>query len=408
MKIDIALKINIVQSSECIILSCRVATEEVTAEMCMLGISTTQAEENYDSAGSLVQEPQSEIMEERYSSIIAASTCQSFDEASQSLPFTPAPFQKIGACALASGHHVALRIATGCGKMSVPLLAIKMLNKTTPPGKVIITQPLDGLLMQSLQNSICKSASISMGGEVEYGGVRSGRLSHDLDYILSEEVEVIFGHPESFATPVGKQVLAELERRGKIKLIVFDEVHTLLHWSGFREDILRLSASIRAYAPSAPVCIMSATVTTPELRTLIKSLDLTPNPVLLANSPLQSHIKISFLRRPPNVFGVSGVEDEDGQVTRPGLIQMLERIYFDKMFADQAAGKEPKKAVIFFRGLEKQAAVAAYLRSRTGQRSAKEACFVSIHSELRPPTVRQGDKWRWPGFKIMVKSKNEH
>ena len=226
-------------------------------------------------------------------------------------------------------------------------------------------------------------------------GLRSSQFCQDLDYILSEEVEVIYGHPESFATSVGKQVLAELERRGMIKLVVFDEVHTLLHWSGFREDMMRLSASIRAFAPSAPVCIMSATVTTPELRTLIKALDLTPSPVLLANSPLQKHIKVSFVRRPPNVFGVSGVEDEDGQLTRPGLIQILERIYFDQMFADKAAGKEPKKAVIFFRGLEKQAAVAAYLRTRTGQRSAKDACFVSIHSELRPPTVRQGDKWSW-------------
>ena len=125
---------------------------------------------------------------------------------------------------------------------------------------------------------------------------------------------------------------------------------------------------------------------------MIKSLDLTPSPVLLANSPLQSHIKISFVRRPPNAFGVSGVEDRDGQVTSPGLIQILERIYFNQMFADVAAGNKPKRAVIFFRGLEKQAAVAAYLRTRTGQRSAKDACFVSIHSELRPPTVRKGDK----------------
>ena len=48
-------------------------------------------------------------------------------------------------------------------------------------------------------------------------GLRSSQFCQDLDYILSEEVEVIYGHPESFATSVGKQVLAELERRGMIK-----------------------------------------------------------------------------------------------------------------------------------------------------------------------------------------------
>ena len=43
--------------------------------------------------------------------------------------------------------------------------------------------------------------------------------------------------------------------------------------------------------------------------------------------------------------------------------------------------------------LDKQAAVASYLRSRTGQKSAREACFVAIHSELRPPTAKKmGDK----------------
>ena len=344
-----------------------------------------QAEENYRRAGCLVPEPRSEIEEAKYSRFLGHTNCLLFDEVSKKLPYTPAPFQKIGACALASGHHLALRIATGEGKMSVPLLAISMLTLDAP-GKVIITQPLDGLLMQSLSNNLCKAAMITMGGEVVDGG-RKGELSHSLDYILTDEVKLVVGHAESFATTTGKKLLAELERRGLIRLIVFDEVHTALHWRGFREDIMRLSASIIAYAPAAPVCLMSAKVTTQELRTLTKVLDLTPSPVLLANSPLQGHIKISFVQRPANVYGVAGVEDEGGEVVRPGLIQILDRVYFNPMFADLAAGVKPKRAIIFFRGLEKQAEVATYLRARTGQRSAKDAMFVSIHSELRPPTV---------------------
>ena len=132
------------------------------------------------------------------------------------------------------------------------------------------------------------------------------------------------GHPESFGTPMGKFVMAELEKRGLISLIVFDEVHTCNEWSGFRGDMTRLSAAMRAYAPNAPVCLMSATVTTAELQALSKALGLSPRPVLLANSPLQPHIKFSFVKRPPNAFGVEGIE-EDGEVLKPGLIQMLDR-----------------------------------------------------------------------------------
>lgn len=191
--------------------------------------------------------------------------------------------------------------------------------------------------------------------------------------------------------------------------------------------LFTFSASISSLVP-APVCLMSATVTSPELRNLTSLFDLSPRPLLLANSPVQPHIKTSFIPRPPNAFGVSGIEGDDGQVTKPGLVQILGRLYFvpgvnisahweyrcsfiqgqllghlwgnvrifcrnihpcpDHVFADLEAGKVPKRAIIYFRGLEKLGAVAAYLRTKTGQRSAKDAFFVCIHSELRPPTEK--------------------
>ena len=53
--------------------------------------------------------------------------------------------------------------------------------------------------------------------------------------------------------------------------------------------------------------------------------------------------------------------------------------------------------------LDKQAAVASYLRSRTGQKSAREACFVAIHSELRPPTAK---KWVTRSLVSIAQSNN--
>ena len=87
---------------------------------------------------------------------------------------------------MTSGHNLALRIATGEGKSTVPQLAIKMMRKSRPGGKVILTQPLDGLLMQSLRSSSCKTVMLSMGGEIK-DGERDGTLSHGLDFILSDE-----------------------------------------------------------------------------------------------------------------------------------------------------------------------------------------------------------------------------
>ena len=223
--------------------------QEEDTDHASLGLSESIAKNNYMKAGTLVEEPPSHIVEEKYKAILVPRLCEDFEKVVQHLPYTPVAFQKIGAIALASGHHVALRVATGEGKMSVPLIAIEMLN-LHGPGKVIVTQPLDGLLMQSLGNQISKAAMISMGGEVLEGGEKEGKLSHSLDYILSDEVKAIFGHAESFSTPVGRKVLGELERRGLLKLVVFDEVHTALHWRAFREDILRINASIRAFAPS--------------------------------------------------------------------------------------------------------------------------------------------------------------
>jgi late competence protein required for DNA uptake (superfamily II DNA/RNA helicase) len=53
-----------------------------------------------------------------------------------------------------------------------------------------------------------------------------------------------------------------------------------------------------------------------------------------------------------------------------------------------AAGRKPKKCLIFFRGMRQMVAVHSHLRRLTGQCSAKTADFVMVHSDLTPPTER--------------------
>ena len=119
--------------------------QEEDTDHASLGLSETIAKNNYMKAGTLVEEPPSLIVEEKYKAILVPRLCEDFEKVVQHLPYKPVAFQKIGAIALASGHHVALRVATGEGKMSVPLIAIEMLN-LHGQGKVVVKQPLDGSL----------------------------------------------------------------------------------------------------------------------------------------------------------------------------------------------------------------------------------------------------------------------
>ena len=109
----------------------------------LVGISKAQAVKNYAMAGTLVPDPHDDHCEEKYAQILTTSACRAFEVASSVFPYTPVNFQKIGACALFNGHHLALRIGTGEGKMTVPLLAAKMMSQSGKTGKVVVTQPLD-------------------------------------------------------------------------------------------------------------------------------------------------------------------------------------------------------------------------------------------------------------------------
>ena len=170
-----------------------------------LSISREQARHNYCSAGTEVMEPVSDIKEEDYKAVMNDEAVLHMEEviSEVELPYSLAPFQRTAISVLASGHDVVLVQATGSGKMTIPLLVSKIRHRSVARGVAIITQPLTGLMMEKLANSICKSALITMSGDIVVANTSAeptddAKLSCSVEQLLNEgDIEVLFGHPES-------------------------------------------------------------------------------------------------------------------------------------------------------------------------------------------------------------------
>ena len=102
--------------------------------------------------------------------------------------------------------------------------------------------------------------------------------------------------------------------------------------------------------------------------------------------PWHRHVKFSIIPRPSNAFGFDGADNSLGQ--KPGLLQLLERLYLRNYFEDIKAGRQPKKCLMFFRGFKKMASVHSYLAEQTGLTTADVADHVMIHADLSLATEK--------------------
>ena len=358
-----------------------------------LSITREHARRNYQRAGTEVPEEECDIRMEDYPEVhdpkVEAVLDSVIEEAR--LPYTPSTFQRVGALALGKGRSVVIVQGTGSGKMTVPLLSslVMRITQEKPRGVTVITQPLTGLMMEQLQNPIARVAVLSMGGELSVGKEEhDAKLNCSVEDLLAGEFPVLLGHPESFASPLGQRILSALKRQDQILMVTIDEFHTNLHWSAFRSEMMRSSTGLRAFAQrGAPVCIMTATATEREVREVVRCLGLRQPPVLIASSPVQSHIKFSVIRRPSNAFGLEGKEGRRGEI-KPGMWALLADLYFREMFRDLDEGRSPKKVIIFFRGLGLMASLHSFLCRMTRHCNASTSPFVMFHSDITAPTEK--------------------
>ena len=343
-----------------------------------LAISQELARRNYREAGSTVEEQGEPIKLQDYASMLDTTVLGQLEEllSTLGLPYSLVDFQRIAVVTLGMGRSVVLVVPTGSGKMTVPLLAALLVRliQGVPRGVTLITQPLSALQLEQVGNVICPVAVLSM----------SGALSCSHEELYNGDYPVLLAHPESYDTPEGQRILEELRRQQLITLVAVDEFHTLLHWKNFRGSMLTSSSRLRAFGrEDAPILIMSATATKKEISTVMKSLSLRTEPLLLATNPVLKHIKFSVVVKPPQAYGFDGRGEGKG-----GLKDLLWRIYFKQWMADREAGIAPKIAIIFAKKLPQLLLVHTWLQKLTGEVSAATAPFCMVHSHLPPPTEK--------------------
>ena len=116
--------------------------------------------------------------------------------------------------------------------MDVATKGALVLRKTAkePKGLVVVTQPLSNLMNEKLRGSVGRVAVLSMGQDMTM--VQEERekgekvvLSCSLDELLSGSISVLIGHPESFSTPRGREVMAALQAKDRVLAVVIDEFH---------------------------------------------------------------------------------------------------------------------------------------------------------------------------------------
>ena len=361
-----------------------------------LSISAALAEKNYCNAGSPMEESEDTVKVEDYLEYIngAAESALAFVDAELNLPYETAPFQRIVINCIAMNKSVVLVKECGSGKMDCALKGalVKRITEEEPKGLAVVVQPLTSLMMEKMtENKIGQVAVLSMGqaltvlGEKEDG--QTGSLSCEEEELYTGRYSTLIGHPESFGTPLGQQILSELQKRGLLLMIVLDEFHQYDDWDSFRPEMLKTSCNLRVFArKGAPVIAMTGTATHREIKRVTDMLGLShAPPVLIHSCPIQKYHKFSVIRRPSNCYGLMGTTSEKGEF-KQGLWQLLKRLYLDQFLKDLREGRKSKRCIIFFKSNRLLGAVYSLLQRLTGQFNPNTADFVMCHSSLLPPS----------------------
>ena len=215
--------------------------EEVQeSELPVLPVSSFEAMKDYERAGEEAFEDEGEISIASHSHLLSDQVHYYITEVLNEvqLPFTLSDFQLISLHILGSGRNLMLLSPTGSGKTIVIYLGILLLRKLfrIPEGVAIITEPLNMIMSEKLCSSIIPTGVISMTGELktsleEQDGVS---LSASEEMFVDGSLPCLFGHPESWLSDKGKQLIKDLHKNGRILMMVTDEMTCSLNWANIR------------------------------------------------------------------------------------------------------------------------------------------------------------------------------
>jgi hypothetical protein len=198
-----------------------------------LAISKKHARENYMFAGTLIKEEKEKVKIEDFADVIDERVDGMLDQidAKLGLPYKTAPFQRITLNCMGRKRSVVVVVECGAGKMDIALKGSLLMREVDqqPGGVTIVVQPLTTLMHEKMTNQIANVAVLSMAQQLtvmaEDSADNSAVLSCTLEQLVSGRYSVLIGHPESFATPFGQQILRKLRELDLLLALVLDEFH---------------------------------------------------------------------------------------------------------------------------------------------------------------------------------------
>ena len=365
--------------------------DEIEVDELALDITIETAAKNYEEAGGRVQCDPSTIVWERYQHLFNHEVKLVLEKVISQidLKFKLSEFQEIFLHAIGSKQDLFAVTGTVSGKTEVTAIAALVLREIykDPEGLMVIFVPLTGILDEMLANQNVQTAAVSMNGQM-FCLTESGRALVKEEDLLHGKFARLVMHPEALKNKIVEKLMLQLKQSQKIIGVVVDEFHVIQphHWSTFRPEMEEQMARLRVFLrKGAPTAALSATASESDVAQAVDILGLKGDPVILAQTPLQSQHKFILLRRPSDNYGFDGVLDQNDKF-HPGLLEQLRIIYIDKFVRSIRNGEDPKHAIIFFRTENQLIKLFNYLRQTLAVSNARTAPFVCLVASTPPVT----------------------
>ena len=290
--------------------------------------------------------------------------------------------------ALAEGKDVLLQTPCNSGKTRVLLNApgvaklgfeLRSSSECHETPLAIVCCPLTSIIEDKLKDQP-KAGMLSMSGSCRTGFCEQNKvsLSKSEEEFLSDSLSHIYGHPESFATDLGKRILETQEKR--IFVFICDEIGINIWGDSFRPLMSTVPGAIRVFSESnAPMLCMSATIGKSDQQKILMDLGMMNRSVeIIEQNPVMPSLFLSKLRRPSNQKGFYEAE---------GLKDILSEIFLDEFIANP---ENSRKAIIFCKNEEDLIKVYEYLDLEIGNHylNMKSRPWVQYHASTGEKTLK--------------------
>ena len=132
--------------------------------------------------------------------------------------------------------------------MLVVLLGTLLMRKIFEKehGVSVGTQPLSLIMEEKRTNKLVKTAVITMSGTIKGSSDESctTKLSSPEEQVISGVYPVLIGHPESWASSGGQDLLRKLQKKEMITLNFVDELHQAMFINYLSKNMVRTNFGI--------------------------------------------------------------------------------------------------------------------------------------------------------------------